>query len=323
MKKLAFVTQPPYFRFMYEDDLNDIFDVREFHYKYNMNDSHFNELIKFQADYNIFTRGEFFPEQTLKRLNGIKIALSSEPFPRYIDAKWEYTLDSIMRYLLFRRIRNKSFNYLFHYDISSSPLFEWDGLGISGQFIFPVALKTYKYDAIKKQYDIFFIGRSTKYREKYLRHLGRYYNFLHIGHGIWGADLTNYINKSRICLNIHAAREISWEPRIQILLACGAFVLSEQLAPNPYIRPGKEYIQFSGIRDLCNKLEYYLRNEEEMKTIGNNGRQRVLKYFDSRERISDLLVKIEQGKYPTKIIINNGSYILNLLEKLIIKKNVN
>ena len=126
-KKIAFISQPEYFRFIYEHDLDDSFEVREFPYHFGMGADQFDDLIEFNADYNVFFRGEFFPNEVLQKLQGKKIALSSEPFPRKIERKWEYTMDSIKRYLTFRNIRTKFFDYVFHYDISSKELFEKDG----------------------------------------------------------------------------------------------------------------------------------------------------------------------------------------------------
>ena len=132
MEKVAFISQPEYFRFTYEHDLDDAFEVREFPYHFGMSVDELQDIVDFHADYYVFFRGEFFPELVLRKLTGVKIALSSEPFPRKIKGKWEYTLDSWRRYFEFRSIRNKSFDYIFHYDISSKELFKKDGLSISG-----------------------------------------------------------------------------------------------------------------------------------------------------------------------------------------------
>ncbi|RPJ73741.1 MAG: hypothetical protein EHM20_11735, partial [Alphaproteobacteria bacterium] len=163
--KLAFIGQPEYFRFCYESDLNELGDVREFPFHFGMKESDFDDLVHFSADFNFFFRGEYFPSEILKKLNGFKVALSSEPFPRFIDNKLEYTADSIKRYLDFRsRIRCADFDYVFHYDESSLEFLRRDGLLASGSFPFPVATKTYIDRELPKEWDIFFIGRSTVHR---------------------------------------------------------------------------------------------------------------------------------------------------------------
>jgi len=75
--------------------------------------------------------------------------------------------------------------------------------------------------------------------------------------------LVRYINAARICLNVHAENEISWEPRLQMMLACGAFVISEPVTPNNYLRPGMDYIEVSGKDEMYKTASYYLGNETE------------------------------------------------------------
>lgn len=316
MKKIAFISQPEYFRFIYEKDLDSFFEVKEFPFTYDMGENDFDDLTKFNADYNFFFRGEFFPESILKKIKGKKIALSSEPFPRKINNKWEYTKDSIKRYLVFRRIREKSFNYVFHYDISSLPLFFLDNLEISGEFVFPVATETYKNRKIEKTWDIFFIGRSTPHREALFSSLKHHYNFLHIAHGVWGAELIKYINQSKICLNAHAESEISWEPRMQMMLACEAFVMSEKITPNKYLRPNKDYIEFTDSNDIYEKASFYLKRDNEREEIISNSLKRVDKFFNSQKKFVEFIKKIESDFYPNFKPKKEGHFFVNLLDKI-------
>ena len=105
-----------------------------------------------------FSEVSFFAEEVLTRLRGVKVCLSSEPFPRYIDRRLEYTFDSLERYLNFRAIGGKAFDYVFHYDEASLPFLSKDGLHLSGAFPFPVATKTYapkSVDKADKEWDLF------------------------------------------------------------------------------------------------------------------------------------------------------------------------
>lgn len=299
MKKIAFISQPEYFRFVYEHDLDAFFEVREFSFDFKTTAAIWGELVAYRADYYIFFRGEYFPDGVLERLGGIKIALSSEPFPRLIGGKWGYTLDSLRRYREFRQIRRKRFDYVFHYDAASLPLFARDGLSISGEFVLPVACQTYRYEEKKekKAWDIFFIGRSTVHRERFFGPLKHHFNFLHIAHGIWGPGLVEYLGKSTICLNIHAEDERSWEPRLQMLLATGAFVISEPITPNEYLKPGRDFIECSTPRDLYEKVRYYLAHAEEREKIASTGRETVRSRLSSQQVFSQLIKDIEQGVY--------------------------
>lgn len=313
--KVAFISQPEYFRFIYEDDLSDVANVLEVPFHYNMKVESFRLLEEFDAEFNFFFRGEYFPEEILQRLRGIKINFSSEPFPRHINGHLEFTRDSYNRYLHFRGIRYKGFDYVFHYDESSLAFMSRDGLHLSGAFPFPVATERYRQLELEKTWDIFFIGRSTTHREKHFSHLKHNYNFLHIAHGIWGQQLVDYVNKSSICLNIHAENEISWEPRMQIFLASGAFVISEKITPNPILRPGIHFIEISSPHELHEAVEYYLNNPTERFKIAECGCRHVRDFLDSKKVFKSLLKSIEEGKVD-RFSTSSGRALFDFLQLL-------
>lgn len=297
--RIAFVSQPEYFRFMYETDLEEFAEVKEFNLAHLLNTGNFSSLLDFDADFNFFFRGEFFPALLLKRLRGKKIALSSEPFPRRLSSQLEFTRDSIKRYMDFRRgIRSKEFDFVFHYDEASLGFMEKDGLRLSGAFPFPVATDIYAPSSTQKIRDLFFIGRSTRHRERYFGQLKHRFNFLHICHGLFGPPLVGYISESKICLNVHAEDETSWEPRMQMLLAIGAFVISEPITPNSIIRPGIEFIEATSPADMNEKVAYFLEHADEREEIANQGRSRVRALLSSRGNFARLISELEANSIP-------------------------
>lgn len=315
MRKIAFICQPEYFRFCYEHDLDDKICVREFTFHYEMVEEDFIELENFSADYNIFFRGEFFPDTVLNRLSGIKINLSSEPFPRIIDNKLKFTFDSLCRYLIFREIRQKKFDYLFHYDQASVSFMLKDGLQLSGVFAFPVATSTYTPAEKAYDWDLFFIGRSTSHRERYFGKLKHHYRFLHIAHGVWGPSLVEYLNRSAICLNIHAENEVSWEPRMQMLLSAGAFVISQKITPNPTLRSGIDFVEVDSPKQLQEAVKYYLVHRDERMVIANQGCQRVREQLAASVSFPKLFDDIENGKIDPFVSSNCYSRI-DMLAKI-------
>lgn len=321
MKKVAFIAQPEYFRFMYDNALNGDFVVREFPFTFHMDSREFLDLLQFDADYNVFFRGEFFPNDVLKKLRGVKIALSSEPFPRYIEDQWEYTRDSVGRYETFRVIKTKLFDYVFHYDEASLPLFKKDELGVSGIFVFPVSLEVYKPQSTLKKWDAFFIGRSTEHREALFADVKHKNNFLHIAHGVHGSELVRYCHKSTICINAHAENEISWEPRMQMLLATGAFVLSEKITPNKYVQPGRDFIEFSDGNDLYQKVNYFIKNKEERLKIIANAQKTIHKHFNAKKSFTNLFNGIDQGQFKkfSPVVIEKTT--MELLEVPLVKNS--
>jgi hypothetical protein len=296
--RIAFIGQPEYFRFCYEKELDSLGEVREFNLNFSMGLNHFIPLQEFNADINIFFRGEFVPNEVLKNLKGIKVNLSSEIFPKYIDGKLIVSLDSLNRYEYFvKAIKDKSFDYIFHYDKTSIKFMQEDNLFLSGEFCFPVATEIYKPQDISEKWDFFFIGRSTEHRESFFSSLKHYYNFLHICHGIWGEPLVNYMNQSKILLNIHAENEISWEPRVQMLMATGKMVISEKLSYNNYFIPGQDYVEISSPEEIYQKAEYYLKNDHERLKIAENGKRKVMNYLSSKKVFTQFFKDLKNHKY--------------------------
>lgn len=314
-RKIAFISQPEYFRFIYEHSLDDFAEVFEFKLRMGLKSEDFAELIAYQADFNFFFRGEFVPDGVLEQLGGLKIALSSEPFPRMIDGHYEYTFDSINRYLDFRIIRNKPFDYIFHYDVASLPILKKDGLNLSGEFAFPVDTTVYKSLSMSPQWDLFFIGRSTPHREAHFGYLKHHYQFLHICHGIFGPQLVNYLCAAKICLNIHAENEVSWEPRMQMMLACGVFVISEKITPNTYLRPGIDYVEISSPHELHQAVEYYLQHDAERIKIAKSGYEQVLQFLNSENCFKQLIADLDNAEYR-KFTVGRGSNLLSTAMKM-------
>jgi hypothetical protein len=314
--KIAFVSQPEYFRFIYENELDTFAEVSEFKYELGKKKSDYQDLIDFEADYNFIFRAETIPSELIAELKGIRVALSSEIFPKFIGNKPVITIDSLTRYLAFRAIRKKSFDYVYHYDESSIPFMKWDGLHVSGPFPFPVATSVYTPEQRKKHWDIFFIGRSTRYREMFLGPLKHKYNFLHICHGFWGKPLVEHITRSSISLNIHAEDEISWEPRMQMMMACGAFMISQKISPNKFLRSGVDYIEISNPRQLFEAVAYYLNHPSERDKIAKSGQERVRSMLDSNAVFRKLIEEIE-GRKHHQYRYDQGSYLLDLLAQLV------
>lgn len=297
--KIAIISQPEYFRAFYENDLDELGEVREFPFKFTMKEGDFAGLQAFDADYNIFFRGEYIPRAVVQRLKGCKIGLSSEPFPNYIGGRLNYTADSLARFDLFKHIATREFDYVFHYDRTSLPFLAEKGMRLSGEFVFPVALSVYRKKDLAKKWDVFFIGRSTEYRERFLGLPKHCLNVLHIAHGIFGPDLVDFINQSRLVLNLHAENEISWEPRVQMLLACGGMLLSHRITENDYLTPGVDYIEIDqdDHHDLFAKIEYYLAHEDERAAIAENGWRKVQGRLNALENFRSLLDGIQSGRF--------------------------
>jgi len=299
IKTVAFIAQPEYFSFHYEKVLEDLYSVRYFSNSFSEDPAFFKDLVEFDADINIFFRGEIVPQTVLESLSGIRVNLSSEPFPKIIDRAVKYTQDSLDRFEFFLRIFDRSYDYIFHYDEVSKNFFEAQGIELSGYFPFPVATELIKPATTEKKWDLFFSGRSTPHRDKFFGPLKRDFNFLHINHGVVGADLLDFIHKSKISVNIHAENELSWEPRTQFLVAAGSLLVSEPLSPTSSFRPGIDFIEINdpwGMYETCRNI---LANYDAYRHIAESGRKRVEMALSSRKTFPVFFNELLMGKYKS------------------------
>src|SRR6185436_15210566 len=107
----------------------------------------------------------------------------------------------------------------------------------------------------------------TPHRERYLGMLKRDMDILHIDHG-WPSrvrarnvdDFLQMVGSFTISLNIHAENEMSWEPRLQTMLACGALVVSEPITPNPHLKPGLHFVEIDNPGKLYETCKDILAN---------------------------------------------------------------
>ena len=95
--------------------------------------------------------------------------------------------------------------------------------------------------------------------------------------------------KSIVPVFKNTARELSAKPRYMVrarvweALWCRTFLLEEN---NPvtslYFEPYVDYVPFTSLKDLVDKIRYYLENEDERDRIRMQGRATVEKYHNAR-----------------------------------------
>ncbi len=315
--RIAFICQDEYFRIHFEKDLDDEYAVRAFPMQFHQPISFFADVIEYDADFNVFFRGEFLPDGLLEKLRGVTINISSEPFPKMVDGTLHATLDSYWRLDAFLAIRDKGFDYVVHYDAASETLLERLGCRLSAYLPFPIATESLSRDSahpktvpiVNDEFDIFFAGRSTPHRERLFGPLKHRYKFLHIESGIFGLELIPFIRKSKITINAHAEKFLSWEPRVQQLLASGAFVLSEPISPNQYLIPNVHFAVADSPESFLRQCEYYLQAEEQRVNIAKAGEERVRSLLSSKVWFRSLFEKINAGKLQSPVFGVNFSLV--------------
>ena len=167
-----------------------------------------------------------------------------------------------------------------------------------------------------KQYanDVVFVGSWTQKRQDIIEELTDYpisiygpkwlrKNILNFAirkmvksDGIWGERLVELYNKTKIAINIS-----QWDTsnlsglnlRIFDIPACGTFLVTEDSdSIREYFKPGEEIETFKGIRELKDKLSYYLKNDKERERIAFNGYKKVLSFGTYKDKMAGLLNRI-------------------------------
>ncbi len=111
-----------------------------------------------------------------------------------------------------------------------------------------------------------------------------------------------------------------------MLLACGAFVMSEPITSNDYLRPEVDYIVVKNKEELIEKANYYLQNDQVREKIAQNARKRILEVLDSKREFTRLIKRIEEQKlekfeatakvsFLFKVIDNFYGFLIKMNEK--------
>jgi hypothetical protein len=304
IRRVAFVGQPEFFQMCYENDLDDLYEVGSFPLRFSpardmqADCSTMRDLISFSPDLTVFFHGEYASGDLVAALPGIKVCYSTEPFPKLIDNKFHYTMDSVTRFKSFLRTADRKFDYVFHYDEASRKFIELMGIRLSGYQPLPVATRMWRPPSCPppKKWDVVFIGRSTEHRERLFGPLKRDLRFLHIAHGIAGGDAMAYYHAGHIAVNVHAEPELSWESRVQLMMACGVLVVSEPLSPNSYLLPGRHYVEATSPQHLYDKCQEVLSREGDYEGMRVAARELVDERLSTRRVFPPLFAACASGQ---------------------------
>ena len=280
--KIAFVAQTHYFDCAIPNRLPG-HEMKVFNYSWGQDTS---PIMSEKDNFDIwfFIRGEQFPENNLKQLSGKKVWISTEPIER------EGVINEI------RTGMNKSFDKKYHYDKTHLKQLRNLGYYFNDEFQLPVNLDMYTPTEIfDEKYDFCFIGRSTPRREEYMANLKHNYKFIHVAHGLIGKDYVNMITKAKINLNLHIDNYPQLQHRVQNLLACGCFVMSELLTHNDDLKPFEHYIPITSVNDLNCSSKRWLDDIDIRNEISNQGLQFVQERFDAVKCWNELIERCENG----------------------------
>ena len=145
---------------------------------------------------------------------------------------------------------------------------------------------------VEKAFDVGFAGNLSPHRRELIDFLKK--NKVDVTYKwVFGNEFNMFINRCRIFLNIHFTKLINTETRVFEVLGSGTFCLTERLSMPELFEQAKHLISFEGKEDLLEKIEYYLRNEEERERIAQAGMDLALKKHTYVNRARELLEKVK------------------------------
>lgn len=104
-------------------------------------------------------------------------------------------------------------------------------------------------------------------------------------------EMPKIFHAARINLNMTMRPiETGLSLRIWDVLGCGGFLISNYQAEIPeYFEIGKDLEVYESTEDLINKIDYYLRHDEERMKIAINGYEKVAKYHTYEMRLAEMI----------------------------------
>jgi spore maturation protein CgeB len=120
--------------------------------------------------------------------------------------------------------------------------------------------------------------------------------------------VANFYNGAKVVLNTHRPFNLkhnqnrlgivgkSINNRTFDVAACGSFQLIQfkEDLPNHFIE-NEEIVSFNNNQELAQKIDYYLKSEEERRWIADNARKRVLKDHTFEQRLGNMLELIKNS----------------------------
>lgn len=110
------------------------------------------------------------------------------------------------------------------------------------------------------------------------------------GNADYHSQAPHVFANSKINLNITLRSILSGVPlRAFDIMACGGFLLSNyQEDYMDIFTPDEDFVIYYDYGDLCEKVDFYLKNDAERQRIAENGRQKVAKYHTYLQRVQEI-----------------------------------
>ena len=160
----------------------------------------------------------------------------------------------------------------------------------------------YKKLNLPKIYDVSFVGQCYGEREGFVASLKKKgINVTTFGRGwenssrVSQADIIKIYNQSKISLNLSLSHDTpagyiyTLKGRDFEAPGCGSLLLTRDAKEiSEYFVPGEEIITYEDANDAAEKINYYLKNEDEREKIAKSGYERVMKEHTYEKRFLEI-----------------------------------
>lgn len=109
---------------------------------------------------------------------------------------------------------------------------------------------------------------------------------------VYGEDLANVYRNSKICINIHRDSRLhsGINPRTLEILGCRSFQLVDYgHLDRVELKSGEHIVEFKNGMDLCEKIDYFLKNEQERDKIAKTGHQFAKQKYTMSESVKTMI----------------------------------
>lgn len=198
-------------------------------------------LRNFRPDVTIFYRPELYPRHLVTMIPGYRVAFLSEPLPRIVDGRLEYTDETELRLNVYETMAWSAFHRRIFYDETREATAKLIGFPIDEFRPLPIDTSLFQpLDRPAPEWDIVFVGKATPYRIAALDFLRiSKLRYLWIAHGCTGPRLAKLFRSTRAVINVHADGKPQMEPRVTLGAACGSLVITESQASLPPLLQGR------------------------------------------------------------------------------------
>ena len=180
-----------------------------------------------------------------------------------------------------------------------------DGAGIQSEFI-PLGHhpRWGKEIDIERDIDVIFLGELAYGRRKpiveYIQQEleSRGINVTVVGGNCYGEERERLLNRAKISLNVP---RFPWDiPTIRVFMSvgCGSMVISEEMGNTAPFESGKHLYQ-AGVKELPEKIAYYLQNDEAREEITRNAHELITQKLTLKNQVLKVLSACEGDKSLT------------------------